>query len=89
MSDQGKIHNLKIWPEYFELVSQGKKTFEARKDDRGYSIGDILYLTEWDHLTENYTGRSLMKEVTYILRPSHQGNAVRPGYCIMSIKEAP
>lgn len=24
-------HNLKIWPEYFELVSQGKKTFEARK----------------------------------------------------------
>ena len=42
------IHELKTWPAYFERVVDGSKTFEVRKDDRGYQSGDELVLREWD-----------------------------------------
>lgn len=37
-------HKLKILPEYFEAVKSGSKTFEVRKDDRGFQAGDTLFL---------------------------------------------
>jgi len=55
------IHELKTWPEYFEEILTGKKTFEVRKNDRDYKVGDTLILKEFkligidDKL--NYTGR--------------------------------
>ena len=39
-----KIIELKILPEYFEAVKSGKKTFELRKNDRDFCVGDILIL---------------------------------------------
>lgn len=43
-----KTHDLKILPEYFEAVTSGMKTFELRKDDRGFATGDHVVLWEWD-----------------------------------------
>lgn len=40
-------HHLRTWPVYFERVADGSKTFEVRKDDRGYQTGDVLVLHEW------------------------------------------
>ena len=51
-----KTHDLKILPEYFEAVASGMKTFELRKDDRGFETGDHVLLQEWDG---EYTGRSI------------------------------
>lgn len=31
-----KIHYLKIWPDYFDLIYRGEKTFELRKNDRDF-----------------------------------------------------
>jgi len=59
------IHNLKIWPEYFEAVKSGIKTFEARVNDRGYRVDDILHLREW---SGQYTGREVKVKVTYTLQ---------------------
>ena len=56
----------KIWPEYFQLVLEGKKTCEVRLADWECKEGDILVLKEWDPKTKNYTGRILEKEVTYV-----------------------
>lgn len=42
------IHDLKTAPVYFERVVSGEKTFEVRKDDRGFQSGDTLILREWD-----------------------------------------
>ena len=39
-------HRIKILKPYFEAVAAGDKTFELRKDDRPYKIGDTLVLTE-------------------------------------------
>jgi hypothetical protein len=41
-------HELKIWPHFYEPVSQGKKTFEVRNNDRGFNAGDTVILKEWD-----------------------------------------
>ena len=81
-----KIHKLKCWPMWYDQIERGEKTFEARVDDRGYEVGDILELRRWDPDLEDYTGVSMCHKVTSILHASGTGNAVRPGYCIMSIQ---
>ena len=58
----------KIWPEYFQEVFDGKKTFELRLNDFDIAEGDILVLKEWNPETKNYTGRELEKEVGYVGR---------------------
>jgi hypothetical protein len=63
----GKVHELKTWPEYFEMIFTGKKTFEVRKNDRGFQVGDILHLREYSMKTLSYTGRECKREITYIL----------------------
>ena len=60
------LHDLKIWPAYFEDIQAGRKTFEIRKNDREFRFGDRLHLMEWDPQTKDYTGRSVTVEVTYL-----------------------
>ena len=75
------IHNLKILPEYFTAVACGAKTFEVRKDDRPFNVGDILELQEYDG--EIYTGRTLDVIATYILRDTCY---CKEGFCIIGIR---
>lgn len=75
-------HILKILPEYYEAVILGAKTFEVRKDDRGYQIGDVLVLREWRN--GKHTGRDVRVIVTYILRDSEY---CKDGYCVIGIKK--
>jgi len=76
-----KTHELKIWPQYFDAVRSGLKTFEIRRDDRNFAVGDRLVLEEWDPETEQYTGRALMTIITYKL----PGAVLRAGFCALSI----
>lgn len=57
----------KIPPEYFELVSSGRKRFELRLNEFDIKEGDLLVLKEWDPIKKEYTGRKIEKEVDYIL----------------------
>ncbi len=41
------IHDLKCWPGDFAAIEAGTKTHEARRDDRGFAVGDTLRLREW------------------------------------------
>jgi Domain of unknown function (DUF3850) len=43
-----KTHELKCWPRFFVPLYRGEKTFEFRKDDRGFEVGDVLDLREWE-----------------------------------------
>jgi ASC-1-like (ASCH) protein len=53
----------KIWPEYFEAISSGKKKFELRLNDFEIGESDTLILEEWDPFQKTYTGRSIEKKV--------------------------
>ena len=74
-------HELKIQPDYFKAVFMGIKTFEIRKNDRGYKVGDMLILKEWVPETKRYTGKMVARKVTYIT-----GYQQKPGYVVMAIK---
>ena len=76
-------HELKTWCEYFEEVFMGRKTFELRKDDRGFEVGHFLILKEWDHVKGEYTGRSLARRIRYVLKGGQFG--LQEGFVIMSI----
>lgn len=79
-------HELKILPEYFEDVLDGIKTFEIRKNDRNYKVGDKLLLREFKSLkyAGRYTGREMTVEVVYMLNGGKYG--LEEGYCILGIE---
>ncbi len=79
-------HELKILPEYFKAVIFGKKTFELRKDDRGYRVNDKLVLREWNG--REYTGRQSVRYVSYIYKGCGD-YGLEEGYCILSLKTSP
>lgn len=60
-----KKHELKLHTKYFNDVKYGIKKFEVRINDRGFELGDVLILREWDG--EEYTGWEVVKIVTYII----------------------
>lgn len=41
------VHAVKAYPEYYESLAIGDKTFEVRKNDRPYAVGDILAVNEF------------------------------------------
>lgn len=75
-------HDLKIWPEHFEAVVSGRKTFEVRADDREYAEGDTLLLREWNPDLQVHTGRTTERRVSHLLRDSA---FVRDGFVILSL----
>lgn len=76
------VHKLKIWEPYFSKVISGEKTFEFRKNDRGYEVGDTIVLREWSAKT-GYSGWQVIALITYILNGGSAG--VPEDYCVMSI----
>ena len=85
------IHSLKTWSKYFNAVISGEKTFEVRKNDRGFLVGDLLILREYDPATKTFSGKTIGKKVTYILPLSNQlcGGCGEDStqYVIMAINE--
>ena len=70
------LHELKILPKYFKDVKKGVKTFELRKNDRNFKVGDVLVLEEYDSSIQwedvngkkvNYSGEKVLRTVTYVL----------------------
>lgn len=95
-----RVHDLKVDARWFPDVLSGKKPFELRKDDRGYQVGDVLVLREWDRerggvvdgpsgwpelsLATFYTGRTCRRTVTCILR--HEDfEGIAPGYAALGL----
>lgn len=78
-----KIHRLKTWIEYFQESVNGNKTFEIRKNDRNYKVGDVLILEEYDQYAGEYTSNEHWVQVTYLLTDEM---FVKEGYCILSTK---
>lgn len=77
------IHSVKCNYKHFESLKDGTKTFEVRKNDRLYKVGDFLAVNEFvpseniDPYSLNpdlrhadggaYTGDCLLYKITFIL----------------------
>lgn len=90
--DNVNVHELKTDPIVFEAIKKEEKTFEIRKNDRNFQVGDELWLRETVNTGKEmangapleYTGRILVVNVTYILKGPIYGLA--DGWCIMSVQ---
>lgn len=79
--DGRKVHQIRLASTYFDDVVSGKKSFELRKNDRGYKEGDFLEMMEFKN--GKNTGRTVRVLVTYLLE-NYTG--LEDGYCIMGTK---
>jgi len=79
-------HLLKTWPVFFNAIRDGRKTFEIRLDDRGFSVGDTLILRKWEPADLEWTcpREQEIRKVTYILRDTDYAGIV-PGYVVMGL----
>lgn len=76
-------HDLKILPKYFAAVKSGKKTFEVRKKDRDYRVGDYLDLIEYNEALGCITGDGIRVQVVYIMdEPAY----CKDGYVILGFR---
>ncbi len=85
-------HELKLWPEYFEQVRNGQMSFQLRRNDRDFKVGDHLLLKEWIpkdnpqpmRFARGYSGREVLVRVDYIIDDLYRFG-LDPDYVIMSI----
>lgn len=61
-------HELKIWPQFFDAWTQGKKRAEIRINDRNYRVGDVVVLREYEKTKKKnpYTGRALHTKILHM-----------------------
>ena len=87
-----KLHELKILHEYLVDVDLGKKTFELRKNDRDYQVGDLIHFIDIreDKPTskgiEPYIDDNQLYRITYVLKDVEK-YGLDKDYCILSIKK--
>ena len=77
-----KVHDVKLGITFFDDVKTGRKTFELRKNDRGYKEGDIIVMHEYKDGTT--TGRTIEKKIVYMLEDF---TGLEDGYCILGLGE--
>jgi hypothetical protein len=77
-------HHLKTWQVPFDALWDGSKTFEVRRNDRDFKVGDTLTLQEWfvDHV--RWGERIIDARISYIL---HGGFGLEPGFCCLSLTD--
>jgi len=80
------LHDLKTWPMYFGSIESGSKTFEIRRSDRTFSIGDYLKLSEYNPHDEVYTGRFIFRRIVYmLLGVEAEFFGLKPGFCVLGL----
>ena len=89
---RNKVHYLKTWPVYYNAVHLDQKSFEVRKNDSDFVVGDMVVLEEWapnndKDLSEGgeYTGRKLFRRISYIMNGGSFG--LEKGNVILSLKK--
>lgn len=79
-------HILKLHDKYFDAVLYGFKTFEIRKADRDYKVGDVLILNRIDdegRISPNEP--SIHRAISYILRHEDFPAGIQEGYVVLGI----
>lgn len=78
-------HKIKIREDFADAVAMGHKTFEVRKNDRGYQKGDVVIFdcVDNDGILIPHCINQKAYEITYVLN----GWGIENGYVVFGIKE--
>lgn len=79
-----KTHYLKTVQPFFDEVKNGAKTFEVRRNDRDFRVGDSMVLQEYDSKTNAYSGEEIHCAITYVLNEFY---GLQEGYSVLSFKQ--
>lgn len=83
-----KAHILKCHPHFFAAIVEGRKTFEIRRNDRNYCVGDTFTLREYDP-SFGLTGKEAGPfEIAYLMT-AEDFPAILPGFVIMGLGGLP
>lgn len=82
----------KCWTEYFEKILTGEKKVEVRLANFECTTDDIIILREWNPKTKQYTGRTIRKMITNVVRTKElsfwsEQDIEQYGYQIISLEE--
>ena len=79
-------HNLKIKNKYYDAIRNGTKTFEIRKNDRNYQVGDRIKFTpiadEANIIIPHNPNEYI---ITYVFNGGEYG--LDEEYCVFGIRE--
>lgn len=80
-----RVHDLKCLSSYFAAIRSGEKTFEVRRDDRGFQRGDVLLLREYVKAFDilRPTGEVEEREITWVLTGGQFG--IEPGFVVLAL----
>lgn len=78
-------HEIKLSEAYCDAVYSGDKTFEVRKNDRGYQKGDHVSFIPVDRDYETFYHPVSEKE--YIITYVHSGLGLEKDYVVFGIKD--
>ena len=86
MPDTHIIHKIKILKRYADPLAARKKTFEVRKNDRNYQIGDYIAFTVLDDngVPISHKLSTQIYKITYLLS-SHEFSGIADGYVVFSL----
>lgn len=79
-----KVHELKIVPEYFRAVEEGRKTFLIMENEN-FNIGEYIDLREYDG-NKGYTGNGLCLKIVYMIESDWFPQGLKDGYCVLGIE---
>lgn len=89
-----KRHELKLNVEFCDDVLNGKKTFEVRKNDRGFQTGDLIRFIPTDGTfyrsldgTVREHAKHEISERTYRIKYILNGWGIKNGYVVLGIEE--
>lgn len=93
-------HHLKVVDPYYRPLATDEKTFEVRKDDRDFQVGDVLHLHWWhpESCTDDcpaseyatcpaYVGSSRTKRVTFVYSGDPRFGGIEPGHVVLGLGE--
>ncbi len=84
MIDATHTHELKVNPQFWDGLESGNKPFEIRRNDRKFSVGDVLVLRRYDPAF-GYSGEQCRRVVTYVLASEDLPVALMPGYVALGL----
>lgn len=77
-------HALRTDPGFYKSITEGVKTFDVRKHDRPFKVGDKLLLQGYNQETEKYSGQEWHGEIIYIFDST---DYCKKNYVILGIRE--